>query len=70
MAEAAKNLPRVVTVRELSAYLRVNPSTIYKLLWKGELPAFRVGADWRFHLDAIDRWCMEHKSTRRRREPG
>jgi excisionase family DNA binding protein len=48
---------RVLTVQEVSSYLRVHPSTIYKMLKKNQLPAFRVGSDWRFTVDAIDRWC-------------
>jgi excisionase family DNA binding protein len=47
---------RLVTVRELSDYLRVHPSTIYRLLKRGDLPAFKLGSDWRFNLEAIDRW--------------
>jgi excisionase family DNA binding protein len=47
---------RLVTVRELSNYLRVHPSTIYRLLKRGDLPAFKLGSDWRFNLEAIDRW--------------
>jgi excisionase family DNA binding protein len=50
---------RVMTVKELSEYLRVHPTTIYKLLRRGELPGFRVGSDWRFHTEVIDRWCLE-----------
>jgi excisionase family DNA binding protein len=57
--EPKYTLPRVMTVRELSAYLRVHPSTIYKLLRRGELPGFRIGTDWRFNAEVIDRWCLE-----------
>lgn len=57
--EPKYNLPRVMTVKELSAYLRVHPSTIYKLLRRGELPGFRIGTDWRFNAEVIDRWCLE-----------
>lgn len=53
------NLPRVMTVKELSSYLRVHPSTIYKLLRRGELPGFRIGTDWRFNAEVIDRWCLQ-----------
>lgn len=53
------NLPRVMTVKELSDYLRVHPSTVYKLLRRGELPAFRIGTDWRFNAETIDSWCLE-----------
>ena len=47
---------RLVTVKELSNYLRVHPSTIYRLLKRGDLPALKLGSDWRFSLEAIDRW--------------
>ena len=57
--ESKYSLPRVMTVKELSEYLRVHPSTIYKLLRRGELPGFRIGTDWRFNAEVIDRWCME-----------
>jgi excisionase family DNA binding protein len=47
---------RVLTVREVSRYLRVHPSTIYRMLKQNRLPAFRVGSDWRFTVEAIDQW--------------
>lgn len=50
---------KVLTVKELAEYLRVHPSTIYRLLQRDTLPAFRVGSDWRFNLEAIDRWRLE-----------
>jgi len=33
----------VLTVADVAEYLRVHPSTIYKLLKARKLPAFRVG---------------------------
>ena len=57
--ETRNGIPRVLTVKELSAYLRVHPSTIYKLLRRGDLPGFRIGTDWRFNVETIDRWCVE-----------
>jgi len=48
-----------MTVKELAAYLRVHPSTVYKLLRLGELPGFRVASEWRFNLATIDRWLVE-----------
>jgi excisionase family DNA binding protein len=39
-------------------YLHVHPSTIYRLLKKQGLPAFRVGGRWRFDSEAIDKWRM------------
>jgi excisionase family DNA binding protein len=47
-----------MTVREVSAYLQVHPSTIYRLLARHQIPAFRIGSDWRFNIEAIDRWRL------------
>ena len=55
--KATQGMPRIMTVKELSGYLKVHPSTVYKMLRTGDLPAFRVGSDWRFNADAIDKWC-------------
>ncbi|HKV55545.1 MAG TPA: helix-turn-helix domain-containing protein [Candidatus Binataceae bacterium] len=46
----------VLTLEEVAQYLRVHPSTIYRLVKKKQLPAFKVGSDWRFNLESIDRW--------------
>lgn len=48
----------VMTVKETADYLRCHVSTIYRLLKRGALPAFRVGSDWRFNREQIDKWCM------------
>jgi excisionase family DNA binding protein len=60
--EEAKQAPpsNVMTVRELAEYLRVHPSTIYRLLRQGRLPGFRVGSDWRFSREAIDQWRLSY----------
>ena len=58
------NLPRrtVLTVREVSQYLRLHRSTIYRMLKKTQLPAFRVGSDWRFMVEALDHWLSQAES--------
>lgn len=35
----------IMTVHELSAYLNVHTSTIYRVLKQRQLPAFQVGSD-------------------------
>lgn len=54
---------KVLTVKELSDYLRVHPSTIYRLLKRGQIPGFKLGSDWRFNIEAIDRWRLEQGGT-------
>jgi excisionase family DNA binding protein len=53
----------ILTVREVSQYLRTHPTTIYRLLRSNQIPGFRVGSDWRFNTDAIDRWMSEQQAS-------
>jgi excisionase family DNA binding protein len=60
MAAAGKTVPDssppVLTVDELSAYLRIHRNTLYRLIKAGQIPCFRVGFDYRFNREAIDAW--------------
>jgi len=51
----------VLTVREVAEYLRVHQATIYRLLKEQKLPAFQVGADWRFKREVIERWMIQEQ---------
>ena len=50
---------KVMTVGEVSEYLHVHPSTIYRLIKRNKIPAFRIGSDWRFNIETIDKWRSE-----------
>ncbi len=50
---------QMLTAQELAAYLRVNRSTVYRLLKKRQLPGFRIGSEWRFQIEEVNRWFRE-----------
>ena len=50
---------KYLTVDELSEYLQVHKTTIYRMLKQGKLPGFRIGSDWRFTLEAIKQWQLD-----------
>jgi excisionase family DNA binding protein len=58
MALSDEMATKVLNVHDLAAHLRVHRSTIYRLLRRHEIPAFRIGSDWRFNREAIDRWRL------------
>jgi excisionase family DNA binding protein len=49
-------VPRILTAKEVAEYLRCHISTVYRLAKNGKLPAFRLGADWRFREDVLQNW--------------
>ena len=55
---------RIMTVKEVSAYLHIHTSTVYRELKHGRLPAFKIGSDWRFNVETIDRWRLEQEGMR------
>jgi excisionase family DNA binding protein len=48
----------VMTVYDVAQYLSCHPGTVYRLLKRGDIPAFHLGSDWRFRRDQIDRWIV------------
>jgi len=50
---------KYLTVAELSEFLQIHRTTIYRLLRQGKLPGFRIGSDWRFSLEAIEEWVRD-----------
>lgn len=54
-------LAAFLTTEEVLAYLKVNPRTIYRLIRTGELPAVRIGRQWRFRQSDLDEWLERQR---------
>jgi PTS system nitrogen regulatory IIA component len=49
------NNTAILTTQELASYMKLNEKTILKMAQNKDLPGIKVGNQWRFHLEAIDR---------------
>jgi excisionase family DNA binding protein len=47
----------LLTFKEAMSYLRVSRSTLYRLMWSGQLTGHKVGSTWRFYRDDL-RACV------------
>jgi excisionase family DNA binding protein len=47
---------RWMSVSEIAEHLGVAAITIYRWLEKGQIPAHRVGKQWRFNQSEVDAW--------------
>jgi excisionase family DNA binding protein len=52
----------IMTIREVSDYLKVTERTIYRLAAGKQIPAFKVGGSWRFSRSEIDQWIKSQSS--------
>ena len=53
----------VLTIGDLSVYLKISKSTLYKLVREGKIPCQKIGRHWRFHREAIERWLRNDPGT-------
>jgi excisionase family DNA binding protein len=64
------SMEKLMTAKELSQFLKLTESTIYKLVSNGEIPGFKIGDSWRFELEEIRKLIQESKKiAKRQREP-
>lgn len=58
-------MEEVLTLEEVAKYLKIAKPTLYRLLDEGKIPAFKVGSQWRFSRELIDRWLWEQVPRKR-----
>ncbi len=51
----------LMKAQEVADWLKVSNVTLYKLIEKEELPAFKVGGKWRFRREAIEEWIRKRE---------
>jgi excisionase family DNA binding protein len=47
---------QILTVKEVADYLKINERTVYRMAAGDKIPAFKVGASWRFKLVELEEW--------------
>jgi len=50
---------RLLTTKEVAAYLRVSRSTVWRWCQEQRLPAFKIGREWRISQARLDRLIGE-----------
>ena len=52
--------------KEAKGYLKVSRATLYRLLQAGQVPASKVGGQWRFRTERLNSWLEELENTSKR----
>jgi len=56
----------IMTIKELTEYLKLKEKTAYKLVAEGKIPGFKVGGAWRFRKAEIDKWISKQAAHSRK----
>jgi excisionase family DNA binding protein len=62
LTNTERELEAFLTTEEVLSYLKITPRTIYRLIRSGELPAVRIGRQWRFRRADLDRWLDRQRA--------
>jgi excisionase family DNA binding protein len=53
---------QLLTFKEAMRFLRVSRSTLYRLMWSGQLCGHKVGSTWRFYQEELQA-CVRATAT-------
>jgi nitrogen PTS system EIIA component len=56
MEVTTDTVDRLMTVKQVAAFLNVNERTVLKLVSEGALPGVKIGNQWRFRKPMLDTW--------------
>jgi excisionase family DNA binding protein len=66
MKKKSHSLKPLLTLDEVAKYLNVDRFTVYRLVGQRQLPAFKVGGQWRFNQEMIEAWLMKNAKNSRK----
>ena len=55
--------PTIMTVDDVSEYLRICRASVYRLVKRRKIPASRVGRFLRFRKDVVDKWLTQMENA-------
>ena len=59
----------MLTIDEVASYLKLHPLTVRRLARHGDIPAVKMGRQWRVKRDLLERW-VEQRSMSKLDKPG
>lgn len=54
----------LITIKEVSDYLKVAEKTVYRMAAEGKIPAFKVGGSWRFRRHEVQEWLENQRNNK------
>jgi excisionase family DNA binding protein len=61
MAKEPKS--ELMTAEETCRYLKITPRTLYRYLQGHQIPAFKLGKEWRFVRSDLEQWIRNRTNA-------
>ncbi len=52
-----------LTIDELAKYLKLSQTKLYRMAQSVEIPASKIGSQWRFDREEIDEWVKNQRNS-------
>jgi len=56
ISKPLEDVDQIMTIEEVARYLSLHELTVRRLAREGEIPAFKIGRQWRVKKNLLDRW--------------
>ena len=55
-------MEKLLDFKQIKKYLKVSRATMYRLVKDKKIPGFKVGGQWRFRKDRIEKWLEDREN--------
>jgi excisionase family DNA binding protein len=55
---------QIMTLKEVAKYLGLHPISIYRLIKTSDIPAMKIGGQWRFKKEVLDEWLAKQSNSK------
>ena len=55
---------QIMTLKEVAKYLGLHPISIYRLIKTSDIPAMKIGGQWRFKKEVLDVWLTKQSNNK------
>jgi len=56
---------RLMSLKEVAEHLSIHEMTLYTLIQETNIPAMKLGGQWRFKKSLLDKWVSEEMNRKR-----
>lgn len=59
-------MPEIMTLQQVAEYLKFSKDKVYQMANAGKIPAIKIGKQWRFDKNDLEKWIDRHKNKESR----